>query len=222
MLLIPDGSGHYLSPMLKPWRIRLLLSKDPDLLERTLMADFSRVWARTYSPPQPVPFIRVYPQSKKYYLDHDIMLFTPENWKELKGRWTQPVEILDVAYFWGPRRNVLLTPEGGFSAVGFWISMELADERVRQEDLKLIDRLDTDQTPGQGWRDTAIYNRGWSILMQAEGARHLVRDLHLWSQKIGTERALSLTVEALRQQQFQSYNELIDNISEQGVIRIGE
>ena len=102
--------------------------------------------------------------------------------------------------------------------------MELADAEVRQADLERIDYF-----RGEG-RDIKSGNERhrlksellWPIIFDAQEAFDLVWHLHQWAKEIGTEKAINLVVEIVREESTQDIDGLFVEFENRSGTPIGE
>ncbi len=206
LLLIPDGSGSYLSNQLV-WLYR----NDVDgperaRLERTAAYLAARAWMRSRYALQRLPFQpRLWPPGDGQVIS--TAGIRKEAWYEAGGHWVQFPEVLDTHTTWTPRKNSSLTVPGEQSTLAFWLALELADEKTRQDDLDLLAYFESvnQRLQGYGERYARMYNLYWPEVLKAAQARVLVQDLHAWAEQVGPEEAVSLAAEVIRE--FPEWNQ---------------
>jgi hypothetical protein len=127
------------------------------------------------------------------------------------GRWVRPPEILGINYEWNPRRQMELKPSGEYSALAFWMAMELADPEVRDADLELMARLATDEVQALGYGDKHVMRgeRLWPYILESEEAIALIIRFHDWAERLGRNRAIELVAHTLRDGRAETVDQLI-------------
>ena len=200
-MLIPDGSGYYFPKAYEPLNLIAITSANRAKFQRTIRYALLRTWMFNRIPLIPVPLGRTTATSAKYGNPEDN--FTPEAWAQEQGRWVQPPETLDLRFTWTPRRNTFLESQGEFASLAFWMAMELSDPEVIQEDIALLEYLDSNEARqlGGGSQHALLSGRLWPYLLESGEARMLVRSLHAWCEKVGGQQAIQWVIQVFRQAQ---------------------
>ncbi len=208
LLLLPDGSGKYISYHLS-WMQglywapgRLPGAENPAGLERTILAALLRQWMLDRAPAPELEYQPLMIGSDAWWNPVTLGAVTPENWAAQGGRWAQHPEAMDVFTWWTPRRNAALEPVGKLSALAFWLATETSTPDLILDDLALVEKLDT---PGAVVGGTETYRlasaRSWPEVMYSNVGRAEVQALHEWALEVGQPRANELVIAALLQNQ---------------------
>jgi hypothetical protein len=220
LLLVPDGSSFYHSPSVARVYQSYALAAPRPLVERAAMAALARAWLHTrFSSPRQ-SFFPALALSPWRTSPGGI---TEARWAEGGGRWVQSTDQVDVRYFWDPYRSEQLTPAGEFSAVGFWLALELADAEVRQADLALLADMQPDER-GRIPTEQSLqsWERLWPYVLDAQQARRLVLRLHVWATTVGPEEAVRLAIETLKDSQPETVNQLLAELAQRSGVPIEE
>jgi hypothetical protein len=219
LLLIPEGSGHYLSEDMYS-----LYGNEGDqaLVERATLYQVARAWLLARFPADSNHFKQVSPRGDEtsFYLGTPV--FTPENWEEEKGRWVQLPEIPDMTESYSPRRQVSLAPSGEHAVVAFWMAMELSGPDVLQGDLELIQTLHNDTKPGHGLRYQKMWQQMMPNLFETPQARRLLWGLHQWTESVGSEDALKWAVQTLREEKSGAVSKFLERLTQLSGVEVKE
>lgn len=215
VLLVPDGSGFYLSDPLAWWMYRRDAGgRDRSLVARATLAALARAWLLNRQPPVPLEFQpRLLPDGKEPQTP-DIVL--AEQWAAEDGSWVQEVEHLDLQTAWNPRRQTSLTPAGEWAAVGFWIALELSDPQIRQADLDLIAYFagEGQQLKSGSKRFELMSKLLWPSIMDSEAGRQIIWDLHRWAEGVGSQEALALAMSVIQETHPETVEQFISELAE--------
>lgn len=199
LLLLPEGSGHFLPNALQPLYYNAFNRAITEAqVERAAMAVVARAWLLERFPIQPRPF-----GAASAAADHNMFYLKPAGfskatWKEQAGRWVQLPEIQDMETIYRPRAQNKLMPSGQLAAVGFWLALELASPQVREADLELLEFLAHDTQSGYSDRYRRMSSQLAPYFIEESAAQRIVWGLHQWAVAVGPERAVELAVQALQ------------------------
>jgi hypothetical protein len=191
LLLVPDGSGYYLSDPFTWMYRRDTTGRDRPLVARATLAALTRTWLLNRQPPAPLEFQpRLLPDGKEPQTAED-------------GSWIHKVENLDVQTAWNPRRQTALTPAGEWAAVAFWLALELSDPQIRQADLDLIAYFagEGKELKSGNKRSDLMSRLLWPSTLDTESGRQIVWDLHQWAEAVGSQEALALAMSVIQENQ---------------------
>jgi hypothetical protein len=230
LLLIPEGTAFYHDPSIYRLYKDYVIGIEQSTLERAAMASLARAWLFSIYPPPPAPYLQALPSLKGGFGINDSWreagyVFTESQWYEVGGRWIQPVDIPDVVYSWTPRRNETLTASGEFSAIGFWIASELGDLEVRQADLDLMLRMNSEyETQGRIPTELRVisFEYLWPYVLEALDARFLVLSLHDWATIIGQDSAIDLVITSVMKNVHQDVDALLFELEGRSGVPIEE
>ena len=208
LLLLPDGSGKYISNHLS-WMQGLYWAQDglpgtenPAGLERTTLAALLRQWMLDRAPAPELEYWPLMMGSDGGWNSVTLNAATREKWDEQGSRWAQHPEAQDVFTWWAPRRNTALEPLGKLSALAFWLATETSYPDLILDDLALVEKLDA---PGARIGGNETYRlasaRSWPAVMYSDAGRAEVQALHKWALEVGQPRANELVIAALLQNQ---------------------
>ncbi len=208
LLLLPDGSGKYISNHLS-WmqglyyaQGRLPGTENPTGLERTTLAALLRQWMLDRVPAPELEYRPLMIGSDEWWNPVTLDGVTREKWDEQGGRWAQHPEAMDVFTWWAPRRNTALEPIGKLSVLAFWLATETFNPDLILDDLALVEKLDT---PGAVIGGNETYRlasaRSWPEVMYSAVGRAEVQALHEWALEVGQPQANELVIAALLQSQ---------------------
>jgi len=218
LLLVPDGSGYYLSRPMEWLYQNDVNGPDQPLITRTTLASLARVWFINRLPPSPLEFQPVGSSTTAGEPARVLnkIANSEKAWEADNGHWVQSAEFLDVITTWNPRRQVELSPQGEWSALAFWLAMELADETTRQADLDLIAFF-----AGEGLkirsgnqRAALMANLIWPDVLDTVQGRRLVWNLHNWATTVGQQKALTLLSVVLQETQPETVDQLIAELAQ--------
>jgi hypothetical protein len=229
LLVVPDGSSYYHAASISGLFGGYASSASQSQIERTLIAALTRQWIFDMVPPSKAPYLQAFPRGTQAayqissFESETLLAIDEMSWKQIGGRWVQPLLAPDVSYFWSPRLNVELNPPGELSAVAAWLAIELAGPDVRQQDLTIIQGLNAEN---QGWisgtqrrgRESALL----PFVLDAREARDIVLTLHEWAEVVGIERAVQLTFQTIQETRPQQIQELFRELEAQSGVPIQE
>jgi hypothetical protein len=224
LLLIPDGSGYYLSFPLG-WLYQMdATGPDQPIVARATLAALVRAWLLNRLPPPWLEFQpRLAPAGETMNVV-DLATTPEEDWYTQDGHWVQAVEFFDVKTFWNPRRVVQLTPQGEWSTVAFWLAMEMADDTTRQADLDLIKYFAGEgQSIHSGNQRYALMSgQLWPDVLDTDEGRAMVWNLHAWASQVGTQDAVAIAVTTIQETQPESVMRLMDELERRSGISVPE
>ena len=218
LLLVPDGSGYYLSRPMEWLYQNDVNGPDQPLIARATLASLARVWFINRLPPSPLEFQPVGSSTTAGVPARVLSkaVISEQDWEADNGHWVQSVEFLDVITTWNPRRQVELSPQGEWSTLAFWLAMELADETTRQADLDLIAFF-----AGEGQyirsgnqRAALMANLIWPDVLDSVQGRQLVWNLHNWTTTVGRQEALTLLAMVIQEAQPETVDQLIAELAQ--------
>jgi hypothetical protein len=211
LLLVPDGSGYYLSKPLDWLYTADLTGQQRPILERASMATLARTYLLGQTPPPQLEFQPRLAPSGGTPEVVEIASVSEQEWQNDNGHWVQAAEAFDVITTWDPRRHVELSPQGEWSTVAFWLAMELADEDTRQADLDLITYFagEGQSIHSGSQRYELMYGLSWPTVLDTDAGRAMVQDLHQWALNLGSEDAISMLAAVIREAQPETVKELI-------------
>lgn len=224
LLLAPDGSGYYLSkPVEWLYKEDITGPKRP-FLARAALASLARAWLLDCLSAAPLEYQPVLFPAEETAQVVQINLVSEQEWSDANGHWVQAVESLDILTTWNPRRVVTLSPQGAWSAVAFWVAMELAADTVRQADLDLLAYF-----AGEGKSLTSYSQRYnlmsgliWPSPLDTETGRQIVWDFHHWSLKVGPQEAMAMLAETIQETQPETFDQLIAALEQRSGYRMKE
>jgi hypothetical protein len=214
LLLVPDGSGYYLSRSLS-WLYQNDINGPQQMENRraTRMAA-TRAYILEGVPVTETAVEPVLGQA----LDRrtvDMTTLSEQAWQEDNGHWVLAVETPDVLVRWTPRRSISLGPQGKWSSIAFWLAIEMSDETLRQADLDELNSLHEKAAASRSYRredrERAL-ERMWPSVWETLEAREIVLALHAWTEAVGREEALSLFAAAFEETQPETVEELFKEL----------
>jgi hypothetical protein len=211
LLLVPDGSGYYLSrPLMWLYQGDLSGPQRP-ILARTSTAALARAYLLQQTPSPSLEFQARLAPSGETPTVVDIALISERDWQDDNGHWVQAAEAFDVITTWNPRRQMELSLQGEWSAVAFWLAMELADETTRQADLDLIAYF-----AGEGQSINSYSQRYelmrelfWPEVLETDSGRAIVQGLHQWGLSLGSSESITMLAAVIHETQPETVTELI-------------
>jgi hypothetical protein len=219
LLLVPEGSGHYLS---EPIYDLFSSDGDPGVSERSVMFLTARAWLLGRFPADPSSFGQVSPEGDRQVFYFVIPKFYPETWAADHGRWVQLPEVPDMAETYISRRQASLNPWGERAVVAFWLAMELSAPDVRQEDLNLVQAFHHDTRPGYGLRYQRMSQRKMPYFFETPQARRLLWGLHLWTEAVGQDQALAWAAQALHEDQSEAVSRFLARLGQLSGVEVKE
>lgn len=208
LLLLPDGSGKYISSHLS-WMQGLYCmqgglpgTENPGGLERTTLAALLRQWMLDHAPAPELEYQPLMIENDDRWNPVRLDAETRKIWDDQGGRWVQHPEAQDVFTWWAPRRNTALQPGGKLSIIAFWLATELSSPELIRDDLALVEKLDTPGTVIGGNETYKLASaRSWPEVMYSDKGRSTLRSLHEWALEVGQPQANDLVIAALLENQ---------------------
>ena len=212
LLLIPDRSGQYinLSLIWLYYHDATNPRKQP-FLERAAVHNRARLYLLDQAPPAPLAIKALLaPEGQDPELVNPDSL-SAQDWLNGSGRWVQAPEAFDYDTLWNPRRWILPTEQGEWSAVAFWLALELADEQTRQGDLEgLAFFNESHPNDDRPLRNDLLVERIWPGLLDSSRARDIVLRLHALSYQLGTQQTIALLSSLIQETHPETVTELLD------------
>jgi hypothetical protein len=182
LLLIPDGSGLYLSQPVNWLYQRDPSGADQPLIDRAAVYNLLRTWLHSQFADPRLEYQPLLTPPGKKTRQAGFFELTETLWEQEQGHWLQLASNPDVDVTWNPRWQGALSPEGEWSALAFWLAMELADPQTRQGDLDLMTYFQGEgrEIKSYSRRYALMHERLWPDIMEVEAARQLILALHQW------------------------------------------
>jgi hypothetical protein len=224
MLLMPDGSGFYTPEAFETALDGVISPQNQPLFTRVFYYALVRTWLFNLIPPEPEPYGHPTIEYKGREIKGQSLDLPEQLWREERGRWFQPPEVLDLKYVWNPRRSTYIKPSGEFASLAFWIAMELSDPEVMKEDLDLLAYFDTQESEEAGRSETYSKQASqlWTYPMESKAARDVVMSFHDYGEKIGQQRAIELVVQIINEMRPATIEELIGELEQRSGVQFKE
>jgi hypothetical protein len=211
LLLIPDGSGYY-HEIANYWLYAqdVTTQQKPQALRRAAIYALARRYLLDQAPPMPLEIKALLSPAGERPNLVTVSAYTQAEWIAGRGRWVQAPEAFDYNTYWDYRRWIDPTPQGEWSAVAFWLAMELADEELRQADLEGIAFFDrTHINDDAKERGEVIRKLIWPDFMDSNQGRQIILELHNLSLRLGTQESLDLFVTVLQETRPETVGKLL-------------
>ena len=224
LLLIPDGSGYY-QEMSNYWIYAHDITnpqKQP-VLRRAALYAMARIYLSAQLPPMPLKIraLLAPPGQRPDLAEAGAM--DDAAWQAGGGRWVQVPEVFDYRTDWSYRRAVIINPKGEWSAVAFWLAMELAEDEIRQADLDGLAFFDqTHINDDAGERHVVMQKLIWPAFMDAKGGREIILELHDLSLRYGTPETLAVFAAVLQDIRPATVNQLLAEMENRSQAPINE
>ncbi len=214
LLLIPDGSGDY-QEVSNFWLYAhdITSQQKQPLLQRAALTALARLYLLDQVEPAPLAIKALLSPTGQ---DPELVtaaLSEQADWIAGQGRWVQAPEAFDYTTDWSYRRQIYLTEQGEWSAVAFWLAMELSDEETRQADLEGIaffDRTHINEDASE--RHEVMRALIWPDWMEARWGRDIIKELHAITLHLGAQETLALFTAVLQETQPESVDQLLAEI----------
>jgi hypothetical protein len=216
LLLVPDGSGYYLSLSLG-WLYQNDINGPQQMkIRRATRMAVARAYIMEETPTSETGVEPVLGRA----LDRrtaEMNALSEQDWQADNGHWVLAVEAPDVLVRWNPRRSISLGSQGKWNSIAFWLAVEMADESTRQADLDYLIQVDEIGAAGRSFRGEDFQRaieQMWPSVWETREARSIVLALHTWTETVGREEALSLFAAAFRETKPETVEELIQELEQ--------
>jgi hypothetical protein len=224
LVLVPDGSGAYIERSLF-WLYQqdVTAPHQQQVLARSALFTLARAYLLDGTAPAPRRIKALVAAADQGSEPVNVAALDQEKWAEGHGRWVQEPETFDFETHWNPRRLLVLNQQGEWSALAFWLAMELSDEETRQADLAGLAFFDeTHPNEDRSERYDLMWERIWPELLDTKESRELVFRLHGMAERLGTQEMLSLLAAALRETRPETVDQLLVEMDERSENQINE
>jgi hypothetical protein len=226
LLLVPDGSGYYLSRSLH-WLYQQDLQGPVQMYaDRTALYTLIRAHLLEQLPPpkldiMPLAVNEGWTRSESVFVN----TISEAEWTARRGRWMQSPEYFDIITYWKPRREVKLSSQGEWSAVAFWLAMENSSETIRQVDLDQLAEIEGKRAVGTSLTREQ-YNKfsalAWPWILEVHRTREIVQDLHSWSETLGQQEAVHLASVVVQESNPETVQEFMQELASRSGLPVGK
>lgn len=216
LLLIPDGSGQYINiSLIWLYYHDATNPRKQPYLERAALHNLARLYLLNQAPPAPLAVKALLAHEGQELEVVNPIPVSSENWLAGSGRWVQAPEAFDYDTLWSPRRWILPTEQGEWSAVAFWLALELSDSQTRQGDLDGLAFFNASHpNDDRSARNDLLVERIWSQLLDSTRARDIVLRLHALSDQLGAQQTIALLRSLIQENHPETVTELLDQMEQ--------
>ena len=211
LLLVPDGSGYY-QEIANYWLYAhdITNQQKQQALRRAAIYALARVYLHGQRSATPLEIKALLAPAGGSPGLATANTHDDADWWAGRGRWVQAPETFDYATDWSVRRKISMTPQGEWSAVAFWLAMELADDEIRQADLDgfaIFDQTHINNDAHE--RNRVMRKLIWPAFMDAERGRAIILQLHEFTLRYETQKTLDLFAAVFQDSRPETVDQLL-------------
>ena len=236
LLLVPDGSGYYMAQPVWWLYQQDMSGPQQPFIARATLATLARAYLLDRLTP-PGLEIRplLSPAGQNTHLAEGGS-FSAQDWAADNGHWVQVPEIFDTITTWDPHRLITLNAQGEWSAVAFWLAMELSEEPARQADLEALNFIEegtqeiTDDIEWVAQRYDLVIKERYDLmnklilpeLVDSSRGRAIIFSLHQWAERFGSEEAIALFAAVIQEARPGTVDQLFAELEQRSGMSIRE